>query len=135
MQRKELVYISHPSKGLPENTARIEKIIEALYKNDNFFNNYCIASPVHNFGFMYHTTEYYRGLTYCTDLLYHCDIMLVFGDWKNSTGCTKEIEFCKENNIPYIIIDDTTELTNNIVEGIIKEIKSTIAKRLVTYNP
>ncbi|MBO5388618.1 MAG: DUF4406 domain-containing protein [Lachnospiraceae bacterium] len=111
---KKLVYISHPSSGLEENTKDIEKIIRTLYKDDELFDNFCFVSPVHCYGFMYHETEYYKGLSFCTDLLEHCDMMLVFGDWENSTGCTEEVRLCKELNIPYLILGHSDELDKHI---------------------
>lgn len=126
MNKKKLVYISHPSSGLEENTRKIEQYIRKLYQNDDIFDNFCIVSPVHCYGFMYHDTEYFKGLSFCTDLLMHCDIMLLCGDWKNSTGCTKERELCIKYNIPFIEIDSVGTLdkmlNNNLYEQMLKKI-------------
>jgi len=100
--KKKTVYVSHPSSGLEENTKKIEQIIQELYSSDYMFENYVFISPVHNFGFMYHNTEYNRGITYCTDLLEHCDIMLLCGEWENSKGCNIELAKCRELNIPVV---------------------------------
>lgn len=121
---KRLVYISHPSSGLEENTKDIEKIVKELYKSDEAYDNCCFVSPVHCYGFMYNDTEYYKGLSFCTDLLKHCDMMLVFGDWEQSTGCKAEIELAKELNIPYLILGDSSELTKHLNSGLIDKIKS-----------
>lgn len=104
--KKKLIYISHPSSGLESNTRKVEDIIRNLYKNKEFRDKYCVISPIHNFGFMYNDEwlSYDDGLNLCLDLLDSCDIMLVFGDYTNSKGCTREIEYCKENEINTIIV-------------------------------
>ena len=104
MEKKKLVYISHPSSGKLENTLDVENIIRKLLNNDEVYNKYCFVSPIHTYGFMYNDTEYNRGLSYCTDLLMHCDEMWVFGDWKNSKGCTEEVKLATKLNIPIIYL-------------------------------
>ena len=103
---KSLVYISHPSGGKEYNTLDIQRIVEILVSNDYFFENFTYVSPVHNFGFMYNTLDYEKGLNLCLDLLNKCDVMLVFGDYTTSTGCKREIEYCIEHDIPYTIVKD-----------------------------
>ena len=71
--KKQLVYISHPYGGNSDNIKDIEKVIRHLYTDERLYNNYCFVSPVHAFGFMYETEEYYRGLQMCIDLLAGCD--------------------------------------------------------------
>jgi hypothetical protein len=39
-------------------------------------------------------------------LLGFCDEMWVFGDWKESRGCRREIAFCEKHEIPYQIVGD-----------------------------
>lgn len=128
INRKPLVYLSHPSSGKLENTLDVEVIIKKMYMNDDIYDKLCIVSPIHCYGFMYHETEYYKGLSFCTDLLMHCDIMLVFGNWRESTGCKEEIELCKKNNIPYIIVGESTELDDNIKNGLLDKILYKINK-------
>lgn len=111
---KKLVYISHPSSGLEENTLDIEKIIRRLYKEDDIYENYCLVSPVHNFGFMYKDTEYERGLSYCTDLLYFCDEMWVFGNWMSSKGCNKEVEVANKLGIKTRFLGNSSDLDDVI---------------------
>lgn len=115
---KQLVYISHPSGGKPENTEKIANIVRKLYADDELFKQYCFVSPVHCYGFMYseYESDYIKGLTFCTDLLEHCDIMLLCGDWKNSRGCTHEREICIEKNIPFVEVPDDKAL-NKIIES------------------
>lgn len=115
--KKDLVYISHPSSGLKENTLDVEKIIRRLYADNNLYSKYCFVSPIHCFGFMYHDVEYFKGLSFCTDLLMHCKIMLVFGDWTNSVGCKAEIDLCRELGIPVIFIDNSDKLDSEIQDS------------------
>ena len=120
---KKLVYLSHPSGGLEDNTRDIEKCIRILYKNKDFYNNFTVVSPVHCYGFMYNDDwiTYDEGLQFCLDLLYKCDLMIVIGDHTKSKGCTKEIDVCKCDNIPFICIDNSDILENNI-ENITKDL-------------
>ena len=114
---KVLTYISHPSSGLDINRYKVEDIIRLLYNNDECYNKLCVVSPIHNYGFMYDEMEYFKGLSLCTDLLAKCNIMLVFGNHKESVGCTEEIKFCEEHRIPYIIIKNRVELEKLINNG------------------
>ena len=98
---KRIVYISHPYGGKEENLKDIERIVKKLVKT---FPNYLFVSPVHAFGFEYDFVPYKAGLSQCLWLLTKCDEMWVFGDYQNSTGCKNEIEYCKEKNIPYLLI-------------------------------
>lgn len=124
---KKLVYISHPSSGKLENTLDIEVIIKALYKSDAIYNNYCFVSPVHNYGFMYNDTDYDRGLTYCTDLLEHCEEIWVFGDYANSRGCKAEIKLAEKLGIPILYMGASFNIDKTI-----SEIESKLGKKSIT---
>lgn len=97
-----LVYISHPYGGKIENMQKVECIINQLIKENP---NYIYISPIHCFGFIYDVVSYAQGLEMCLSLLEQCDKMLVFGDWKNSRGCTAEVLFAETHMIPYEIIE------------------------------
>lgn len=114
---KELLYISHKYENNDNNKKHIEKCVRELYKNDDIYDKFCIVSPVHTYGFMYEDTEYYKGLSFCTDLLEHCKYMLVLGDYTGSKGVAAEIELCKEHNKIYIISD---EVTDELIEKLLK---------------
>lgn len=73
-----------------------------LYKQ---YNNLNFFSPVHNFPF-YNDFDYQAGLQMCLDFLPYCSEMWVYGDYKNSTGCLAEIDYCKKYHIPYKIITE-----------------------------
>lgn len=119
---KKLVYISHPSGGKVENTKHIEDIVHRLLSSEDLYEKYCFVSPVHCYGFMYdeYETEYLRGLSFCTDLLEHCDIMLLCGDWKSSRGCTVERNMCIEKGIPMLEIGTDEDLDKLIDAGCIE---------------
>ena len=101
-----LVYISHPFGNDFDNMTYVEDIIKELSK-ENPDNVY--ISPIHAFGFLYDCTLYEQGLNMCLELLDRCDEMLVYGDYENSRGCIAEIEYCEDNQIPYIIKGDSLE--------------------------
>lgn len=122
MYKKPLVYISHPSKGLKKNTTKIEKIIRELYSCHGIANNFCLVSPVHCYGFMYNDVDYETGLNFCKDLLSHCNVMLVFGDYTTSVGCNAEIEFCKHNNIPYMIMGTEKTVKEHLDDGLVSKV-------------
>lgn len=111
--KKTLIYLSHPYGNKQENYDEISKIMEHLYSSDKFFNEFCIISPVHNYGTLYEVFEYDKGLQICIDLIDYVSITLIVGDWQSSKGCTKERKYCIDNNIPYIVIDDVNEILNN----------------------
>lgn len=96
-----LIYISHPYGGQAENKKKVEEIIRGLATSHP---EHTYISPIHCFGFMYHDFDYETGLEMCLNLLKACDKMCVFGDWKNSRGCTAEVLFAEMHMIPYEII-------------------------------
>ena len=113
---KEIIYISHPSGGKKENFDDAQKCLDILLSSDEIHNNYCVVSPIQCYGGMYKSTDYNRGLQYCIDLLEHCSLMVVIGDYNSSTGCKAEIEYCKNNNISMLFYKTSDELKNNIRE-------------------
>ena len=129
VNKKKLIYISHPSSGLEENTRAIENIIRILYSNDVLFDNYCFVSPVHCYGFMYNDVEYEKGIQFCLDLLDNCDGMLVFGDWKSSRGCNMEVKHCESNDIPYIIIGNKDDLISRLSTNLTNDIHNIMIHR------
>ncbi len=96
-----MIYISHPYGGKEENKLKVEAIIKELAVNhpDNTY-----ISPIHTFGFMYDSVDYETGLQMCLNLLETCDKMLVFGDWKQSRGCTAEVLYAEMHFIPFDIL-------------------------------
>lgn len=103
MKHPMKVYISHEFGGKDDNVNRVAGIIKDLVEK---YENIFPISPIHATGFLYHAVSYDRGIEWCLDLLNLCDCMIVFGDKSNSKGCKIEKEFCKENNIPVIEVDD-----------------------------
>lgn len=100
---KSVVYISHPYDGIKQNEDRIASIMKELIVKypDNLF-----ISPVHTFGFAYNNVSYETGILWCLWFLEKCDVMWIVGsEWKDSKGCSIEVEYCKEHNIPFRFID------------------------------
>lgn len=123
---KPLIYISHPSSGLQSNADETAEIVRQLYKNDDIYNNFCIVSPIHCYGFMYDDTDYYKGLSFCTDLMMHCSLVLLCGNWKNSVGCKEEKRLCDVYGIPYMEIKDLETLKQMEKDGICKRMLSKV---------
>ena len=96
-----LIYISHPYGNKEENKKDVERIVEELLEN-NPRDTY--ISPIHTFGYLYEKVDYNTGLEMCLDLLKLCNLMLVYGDYRKSEGCTKEIQYARSNRIPYQIM-------------------------------
>lgn len=96
-QYKKVIYISHPSSGLPENTEKIGNIINQLIKE---YKDYLFLSPVHCFSYAYHAVDYITGIEMCLWLLSKCEEMWIFGDYEKSRGCNIELGYCLANNIP-----------------------------------
>lgn len=110
---KKIIYISHPSGGTKENYDDAQKCLDILLSSDYIYEKYCVVSPIQCYGGMYESTDYNRGLQYCIDLLEHCDVMVVIGNYKESTGCKAEVKYCNENNIPIYFFKDSDELNIN----------------------
>lgn len=98
-----LVYISHPYGGKEENKQKVEEIVSNLVKQNSGIT---YISPIHALDYLYHDVSYEAGLEMCLNLLEKCDKMLVFGDWKNSRGCTAEVLFAEMHVISYEIVND-----------------------------
>lgn len=98
---EKVVYISHPYGGRDSNKQDIENAILRLNK---LYPTYLFLSPVNTFGFEYYECSYEDGIKKCLWLLDRCDEMWVFGDdYEQSRGCMTEIQYCRDNNIPYVI--------------------------------
>lgn len=94
---RNIVYVCHPYQGKAENAEKAEEVMKKLTER---YPNYLFLSGINSFGYVYFDTDYQRGLDMCLWLLDKCDEMWVYGDYRNSKGCMKEIEFCMEHHIP-----------------------------------
>lgn len=127
-KQKQLLYISHPYGNKEQNKNDIENIIRYLYHSDEIFDNYCLVSPVHCFGFLYEDWEYEKGIQPCLDLLGECDGMLVFDgegaeDWTTSTGCKMEVAKYEEWGMPYRFMGSFEKIKSEGYAKIHSEIK------------
>lgn len=98
-----IVYISHPFNNDPKNYRKVTDIVAEL---QNQHPGWMILSPIHAFSMIYDKMPYLNGILRCFWLLDKADEMLVYGDYKQSKGCLAEIDFCKQNNIPYKIMEE-----------------------------
>lgn len=98
MRYDRVIYVSHPYGGLSKNAEETADIILKLQKD---YPTYLFISPIHAFSYQYHDVDYETGIQKCLWLLRCCDEMWVFGDWKKSKGCCREIIECEKLNKPY----------------------------------
>lgn len=105
-QYEKVIYISHPYGGIKENEENVAKIIIHLQKK---YPKYLFISPIHAFSYQYHKVDYETGIQKCLWLLYRCDEMWVFGDWKESKGVCREILECEKIHKPYKLCSDCNE--------------------------
>lgn len=120
MEKKKLIYLSHPFGNEKSNYDEITSIMVHLYNNDKFFEQFCIISPVHAYGVMYEEMEYDRGLQVCMDIMDYVHIVLIIGDWQSSKGCVGEHKMAVEKNIPYVIIEDVKDVLDVDPERIVE---------------
>ena len=99
---EKVIYISHKFGGDKNNIEEIENIVRCLVK---IHPQYLFVSPVHAFGYLYDDVDYDTGLDYTLWLLGKCDEVWVTGsEWSSSKGVLAEIDYCKNNGIPYKIL-------------------------------
>ena len=92
----KLIYIAHPLRNDPNfNKARLSEILNNNFKSYQEMHVVPV-SPIHLFGYLDPGVDV---MAECLELLYNCDELWVFGDWKNSTGTCEEIGFAKSNGI------------------------------------
>ena len=100
---EKVVYLSHPYSGKKKNLKAISEILREVQAEHPTF---LFLSPVNMFSCLYSDMPYKEGLDRCLWLLDRSDEMWVFGEYKNSKGCLREIEFCEDNDIPYVIREE-----------------------------
>lgn len=103
------IYIAHPLLGdmdrknadriVPiQNRHRAGEICRELVEKHP---HVLILSPIHAFAFL-DLLERERSLAFCRELLSLADELWVFGDWRTSEGCRKEIEWAKGMGKPVV---------------------------------
>lgn len=93
-----MIYVAHAYSNQANNKRSVENIIKELsLKNPSKV----YVSPIHTFGFLYTVVSYEKGMFYCLSLLDECDSAIFCPGWQDSKGCRLEMEFCKENKIPW----------------------------------
>lgn len=91
-----LVYMAHPYGGEKNNEVMAASTMIILTELDRV-NSY--VSPIHNFGMMYFSKEYEKGLDICLRLLSQCDALVLAGDWQNSKVCMGEYGYATASGI------------------------------------
>src|SRR5690606_5065989 len=101
------VYIVYPFQEKEENRKKIDQICRAV-ANMGFLP----VSPVHAFSFLNDDIleERHRALNLRQELVKVCDQVWLFGDWRKSEGCRREVRAAQEAGIP--LIDFEVVLTN-----------------------
>lgn len=91
-----LVYMAHPYGG-KESMEKLAADTMVSVTMADPINAY--VSPIHNFGMMYFSKEYEKGLDICLRLLSQCDVLVLAGDWRNSKGCMGEYGYATASGI------------------------------------
>ncbi len=89
------VYISHPYKGdREENFREITRICSQVAQTHE---TVMPVSPLHMFSFLDddEPEEKEKALGYRLNLINDCDEVWVFGEWKQSEGCNKEVSMAR----------------------------------------
>ncbi len=85
------VYIAHPLRGenRDKNVAEVTKICKKITE---LFPDVLPVSPIHAFSFLDNCGEdgEKKALELCLEMVKSCDELWLFGEWKQSLGCTEE---------------------------------------------
>lgn len=137
---KKLVYVAHPYGGAEKNAQDVQAFISALYNGshalvaaNSSIENFALyhqwhtkirpldladsvfISPINQLRFMYDDTSYETGFVRCLDLLDHCDVLLLSGNWTESKGCLAEYTYALGKGIN--IIYQRTTCAKQLCEG------------------
>ena len=95
------IYIAHPYLGRLSNKNRIADICTTVANM-----GYLPISPVHALDFLDDSipAEREKALELCKELIKVCDQVWLFGDWRNSEGCSAEVAAAKGWGIPVLDI-------------------------------
>lgn len=129
---KKLVYVAHPYGGKEKNYVYVQDLISTLYTNEHLLvsantektktvlhrlwhttihpldlSGSVFISPIQQLGFMYDDTSYETGFRRCLDLLDHCDVLLLDGNWTESKGCLAEYTYALGKGMDIIYLRTT----------------------------
>lgn len=86
------VFVSHPFKGDEEmNLAKVSKICRRLVDR-----GIMPISPLHALRFLRDSEHRDYAFEWCKEMIKICDEVWVYGDWRLSEGCQKEVEWASE---------------------------------------
>ena len=100
---EKIIYVSHKYENEKTNE---EIVANRIREWQEMYPTFLFISPIHAFSFCYDNVDYYEGLNYCLFLLDTCcDELWYFGEISKGVGI--EIEYCRQNGIPYINMSET----------------------------
>lgn len=99
-----IVYVVHPFRGLgrPGERERNKAAIAAICR-ELIRQGHLPLSPVHALADFLDDTDPVqrtRALTLCEKLIRVADVVEVYGDWLDSEGCRREVEFARTMGKP-----------------------------------
>lgn len=90
---KRKIYIAHPFRDDPK--GNMEKVAEICRDVKSDYGVTPI-SPIHAFSFL---DPHFDNMDDCLELLSMCDQLWLYGDWKNSRGCSAEFKYAMTHGI------------------------------------
>lgn len=110
-------YICHPLRGktgspeeIKSNLERIDEIAKNLAA---IYPDVLLLSPLHAFSFYDPRGPQEQVLGQCVAMLERADEIWLFGDWRNSVGCTMEREYALQLGKKIIDMTDAEEAESN----------------------
>ena len=94
---KKLYYLAHPYTGAHEKNVReVNKIANLLIdKGYIIYSPITMSYPLH----LLSPREAEFWYQYDIEILARCDGLILAGEWENSKGCIKELEFAEAMNL------------------------------------
>lgn len=99
-KHSKFIYLSHPYGGKVENLKSCNDYFKALQPELYKTQGKVLISPLHACGCLYKDMDYTSGLNLSIEYLKLCEEMWVCPGWEDSIGCTQEIAYCMEHNVP-----------------------------------
>ncbi len=91
------VYLAHPYKGDDKNVIKAGIIGQNIRKK---YPDWLVFSPIHNWIYLGYEENRLREMADCLSMLSRCDMLILSGDWKHSTGCLMEYIHAMDMDIP-----------------------------------
>ncbi len=105
------IYVAHPLRGdVRRNFNAVSDICQNLKA---IYPDMLILSPIHAFSFEDVNGPQGWVLGQCLKLIQKADEIWLFGDWRNSVGCTMEREYALQLGKKIIDMTDAEEAESN----------------------